>query len=156
MIAAKYLFGLSLVLAAPGFAPSAAQADTPPLGAHNADITESSISGISSGAFTAVQFATAWSDIVKGVGIIAGSPYYCAQAVTALGGLTGADQDFTAICTVAGPSFSDAGLSPATSYAYKVTANASGNEGPASTAVTATTLPVPPRCPAPGSCPVAR
>ena len=136
-------------------APSAAQADDPPLGAYNADISESSISGISSGAFMAVQFATAWSDVVKGVGIIAGGPYYCAQA-TALGGLTGADQNFTAIGTVAGPSFSDAGLSPATSYAYKVTANAGGSEGPASTVVTATTLPVPPRCPAPGSCPVAR
>jgi hypothetical protein len=37
-------------------APSAAQADDPPLGAYNADISESSISGISSGAFMAVQF----------------------------------------------------------------------------------------------------
>jgi len=88
MIATKYLFGLILVLAATGFAPSAAQADDPPLGAYNADISESSISGISSGAFMAVQFATAWSDIVKGVGIIAGGPYCCAQA-TAVGGLTG-------------------------------------------------------------------
>ena len=69
---------------------------------------------------------------------------------------SGADQNFTAIGTVAGPSFSDAGLSPATSYAYKVTANAGGNEGPASPVVRATTLPVPPRCPAHGSCPVAR
>ena len=67
-----------------------------------------------------------------------------------------ADQNFTAIGTVAGPSFGDAGLSPATSYAYKVTASAGGSEGPASPVVTATTLPTPPRCPAPGSCPVAR
>jgi hypothetical protein len=69
---------------------------------------------------------------------------------------SGADQNFTAIGTVAGPSFSDAGLSPATSYAYKLTANTAGSEGPASTVVTATTLPVQPRCPTPGSCPVAR
>ena len=54
MTATKYLFGLSLVLAAPVFAPSAAQADDPPLDAYNANISESSISGISSGAFTAV------------------------------------------------------------------------------------------------------
>ena len=67
-----------------------------------------------------------------------------------------ADQNFTAIGTVAGPSFSDAGLSPATSYPYKVTASAGGSEGPASPVVTATTLPVPPRCPTPGRCPVAR
>jgi poly(3-hydroxybutyrate) depolymerase len=99
MIAAKYLFGLTLVLPTIAFAPSAAQADDPPLGAYNADIGESSISGISSGAFMAVQFATAWSDIMKGVGIIAGGPYYCAQA-TAVGGLTG---DIGAILTATGP-----------------------------------------------------
>jgi hypothetical protein len=68
----------------------------------------------------------------------------------------GADQNFTAIGTVVGPSFSDAGLSPATSYAYKVTASPGGSEGPASPVVAATTLPVPPRCPKPGSCPFDR
>jgi hypothetical protein len=66
------------------------------------------------------------------------------------------DQNFTAIGTVAGPSFSDAGLNPATSYAYKVIASTSGSEGPASPVVAATTLPVPPRCPKPGSCSVVR
>ena len=69
---------------------------------------------------------------------------------------SGADQNFTAIGAVSGPSFSDMGLSPATSYAYKVTTGAGGSEGPASPVVTATTLPVPPRCPNPGSCPVTR
>ena len=47
---------------------------------YNAAIGESSISGISSGAFMAVQFGTAWSSIIKGVGIVAGGPFYCAQA----------------------------------------------------------------------------
>jgi hypothetical protein len=65
---------------------------------------------------------------------------------------TSPDQDFSAIGTVAGPSFSDAGLSPATSYAYKVTAGSGSNEGSASPVVTATTLAVPPRCSTPGSC----
>jgi poly(3-hydroxybutyrate) depolymerase len=46
----------------------------------NASIAESSISGVSSGAFMAVQFATVWSSIVKGVGVVSGGPYYCAQA----------------------------------------------------------------------------
>src|SRR5205823_14725483 len=46
----------------------------------NADIRESSISGISSGAFMAVQFATAWSSLIKGVGVVAGGPYWCAKA----------------------------------------------------------------------------
>src|ERR1700730_3486269 len=47
---------------------------------YNAAIGESSISGISSGAFVAIQFATAWSSVIKGVGVIAGGPYWCAKA----------------------------------------------------------------------------
>jgi hypothetical protein len=50
------------------------------LSGYNADIGESSISGISSGAFMAVQFATAWSSVIKGVGVVAGGPYWCAKA----------------------------------------------------------------------------
>jgi hypothetical protein len=60
---------------------------TPPLAAepvalrgYNAAIGESSISGISSGAYMAVQFATAWSSLIKGVGVIAGGPFWCAKA----------------------------------------------------------------------------
>jgi hypothetical protein len=99
MNAAKFLFGLVPTLAALGCAPATAEADAPPLGSYNADITESSISGISSGAFMAVQFATAWSGTVKGAGVIAGGPYYCAQG-TAAGGLGG---DIGAILTATGP-----------------------------------------------------
>jgi poly(3-hydroxybutyrate) depolymerase len=47
---------------------------------YNAAIGDTSISGISSGAFMAVQFATAWSSVVKGVGVVAGGPFWCAQA----------------------------------------------------------------------------
>ena len=47
---------------------------------YNAAIGETSISGISSGAFMAVQFATAWSSVVKGIGVIAGGPFWCAKA----------------------------------------------------------------------------
>src|SRR6202048_145579 len=50
------------------------------LSGYNADIGESSISGISSGAFMAVQFGTAWSSVIKGVGIVAGGPVWCAKA----------------------------------------------------------------------------
>jgi poly(3-hydroxybutyrate) depolymerase len=50
------------------------------LNGFNADIRESSVSGISSGAFMAVQFATAWSSVIKGVGVVAGGPYWCAKA----------------------------------------------------------------------------
>jgi poly(3-hydroxybutyrate) depolymerase len=50
------------------------------LSGYNADISESSISGISSGAFMTVQFGTAWSTVIKGVGVVAGGPYWCAKA----------------------------------------------------------------------------
>jgi hypothetical protein len=54
--------------------------ETRGLPALNAAIEETSISGISSGGYMAVQFGTAWSSIVKGVGVVAGGPFYCAQA----------------------------------------------------------------------------
>lgn len=55
---------------------------------YHAPIGESSISGISSGAFMAVQFGTAWSSVIKGVGAVAGGPYWCAKA-DALDAVTG-------------------------------------------------------------------
>jgi hypothetical protein len=56
---------------------SAASADPVKLKGYNASIGDSSISGISSGAFMAVQFGTAWSSVITGVGIVAGGPYWC-------------------------------------------------------------------------------
>src|SRR5262245_51654711 len=98
-------FRVILVLLALGFAPETGQADDPPLGAYNTDIGESSISGISSGAFMAVQFATAWSGTIRGVGIIAGGPFYCAQAtaIGELGGNIGAILRATGPCLVGPP-----------------------------------------------------
>jgi poly(3-hydroxybutyrate) depolymerase len=97
--AAGHFFLLAFFLAALGLAPAAAQDRAPQLAAYNADINESSISGISSGAFMAVQFGVSWSSIVKGVGVIAGGPYYCAQG-TATDGLLG---NFSADLTATGP-----------------------------------------------------
>src|SRR5215471_3577712 len=77
-----------------GIAPAAAQSDA--LSAFNADIRESSISGISSGAFMAVQFAVAWSSVVTGVGVVAGGPYYCAQGTAIDGLLSNLVPDLTA------------------------------------------------------------
>ncbi len=51
----------------------------PPLPALNIDIRESSVSGISSGAFMSTQLQVAHSSIIKGAGIVAGGPYYCSQ-----------------------------------------------------------------------------
>ena len=70
---------LALTFAAPISIPALGD-ESSTLQPYNAAISESSISGISSGAFMAVQFGTVWSSIIKGVGIVAGSPFYCAQA----------------------------------------------------------------------------
>ena len=65
------------------------------------------------------------------------------------------DTIFTPIGSVAQPSFADMGLSPATSYNYKVTVTGSTDGGGLnSPAVSTSTLPMPPRCDTPGSCPV--
>jgi poly(3-hydroxybutyrate) depolymerase len=61
-------------------AATGASAEPVGLRGYNAAIGESSISGISSGAFMAVQFGTAWSSVIKGVGVVAGGPYWCAKA----------------------------------------------------------------------------
>ena len=70
---------LALTFAAPISIPALGD-ESGTLQPYNAAISESSISGISSGAFMAVQFATAWSSIIKGVGIVAGGPFYCGRA----------------------------------------------------------------------------
>ena len=49
------------------------------LPAYNVDPGQVTVSGISSGAYMAVQIAVAHSATIKGVGAIAGGPYACAQ-----------------------------------------------------------------------------
>jgi hypothetical protein len=68
------------LLCAGAFTPSPLAAEPAALRGYNAPIGDSSISGISSGAFMAVQFGTAWSSVIKGVGVVAGGPYWCAKA----------------------------------------------------------------------------
>jgi hypothetical protein len=75
-------------------------AEPPKLQSYNAAIAETSVSGISSGAFMAAQFGTAWSSVVKGAGIVAGGPFYCAQAVALdiFNGYTAPVATATAVC----------------------------------------------------------
>lgn len=54
---------------------NAAIQDLPEL---NADITHTTVSGISSGAYMAVQMHFAYSQFIKGAGVFAGGPYLCA------------------------------------------------------------------------------
>ena len=49
------------------------------LPALQADLQQTTVSGLSSGAFMAAQFAVAYSATVSGAGIIAGGPFYCAS-----------------------------------------------------------------------------
>src|SRR5882757_3263917 len=85
---------------------------------------------------------------------IAWKPLAGAQTYTVYRATSG-NNNFARLGSVSGPSFGDAGLPPATSYAYKVTATTdNGNEGPSSPVLTATTRHVPPRCDQPGTCPV--
>jgi poly(3-hydroxybutyrate) depolymerase len=51
-----------------------------PLPSFKVDPTQTSVSGLSSGAFMAVQFHTAYSASIMGVGVVAGGPYDCAFA----------------------------------------------------------------------------
>ena len=49
------------------------------LPALSADLAGTTVSGVSSGGYQAVQFHVAHSSLVKGAGVVAGGPYYCAQ-----------------------------------------------------------------------------
>jgi len=51
----------------------------PPLPALNIDVKQTSVSGISSGGFMAVQFQVAHSASIRGAGVIAGGPYNCSR-----------------------------------------------------------------------------
>lgn len=70
---------LTLLLAA--FGAAGASAATPAaLPAYGADPQQTSVSGLSSGAYMAVQLQVAYSASIIGAGIVAGGPYYCAAA----------------------------------------------------------------------------
>jgi hypothetical protein len=64
---------LALAVCGPARADSA-----PPLPALGADASQTSVSGLSSGAFMAVQLQVAYSASIVGAGVVAGGPYYCA------------------------------------------------------------------------------
>lgn len=58
--------------------PAATAYAGPSLPAFGADATQTSVSGLSSGAFMAVQLQVAYSKTIVGAGVVAGGPYYCA------------------------------------------------------------------------------
>lgn len=68
----------ALLSAGIGASPALAEPPAPPLPALGADLSATTVSGISSGGFLAAQLATAYSARFAGVGLIAAGPYYCA------------------------------------------------------------------------------
>lgn len=52
-----------------------------PLPSYAVDIGQTSVSGLSSGAYMAGQFHVAHSGTLVGVGLVAGGPYYCAEGI---------------------------------------------------------------------------
>lgn len=74
---AGLLLCTALALVVAGLARPASCAERLP--ALGADLSQTSASGISSGGYMAVQFHVSYSSLVKGVGVIAGGPYYCAR-----------------------------------------------------------------------------
>lgn len=67
----------AIVAAVAASSPAGAQVVS--LQSYNVDINQTSVSGLSSGGYMAVQFDVAFSSILRGAGVIAGGPYYCAQ-----------------------------------------------------------------------------
>jgi len=55
------------------------------------DLSQTSVSGFSSGGFMAVQFGVAFSSIVEGIGAFAGGPFGCSQGSVATAGTSCAD-----------------------------------------------------------------
>ena len=78
-IAASAMASAAAVAAAANFA-HAQTAGIHPLPALRADLSRTSVSGLSSGAFMAAQFDVAYSGEVIGAGIVAGGEFYCAGA----------------------------------------------------------------------------
>ncbi|GGO81360.1 depolymerase [Marinobacterium nitratireducens] len=68
---------LSLLVLILAVMPPAEAARLPGFGA---DISKTSVSGLSSGAFMTSQIYVAFSDIMVGAGIVAGGPYLCAKS----------------------------------------------------------------------------
>jgi hypothetical protein len=67
------------VLAILAVAGPTCPASADPLPALGADLTRTTVSGLSSGAYMAGQFQVAYSTLVTGAGIVAGGPYGCAR-----------------------------------------------------------------------------
>lgn len=67
------------VATATATATAAAERDAAPLPALGAQLAPLTVSGVSSGAYMAVQFQVSHSSLVSGAGVLAGGPFECAE-----------------------------------------------------------------------------
>src|SRR6476620_361516 len=75
---------LAALAVANGVLVAGAHAQSPEkLRPYAANVSAVSVSGVSAGGYMAVQFHVAHSAIVRGAGVLAAGPYYCAQGQTA-------------------------------------------------------------------------
>lgn len=89
-----YFLSRLTLLGALTFSSLAVNAEPVSLPALEANLTQTSVSGISSGGFMTAQLATAFSSEFIGAGVIAAGPYYCAGTYPYMSGIENA----TAAC----------------------------------------------------------
>ncbi|MFL6624534.1 MAG: fibronectin type III domain-containing protein [Sulfurifustis sp.] len=77
------------------FLASASAAAAVKLPAYNANIKDTSVSGLSSGGFFAMQLGVAYSSVFRGVGIVAGGTYDCAGQMNYTGCMYNATPSIT-------------------------------------------------------------
>ena len=73
----ELIVGMGLIAA--GWGAAAEPPDLPPLARYHIDPRAITVSGISAGGYMAGQLLVAHSATIRGAGIIAAGPYYCAQ-----------------------------------------------------------------------------
>jgi len=79
-LTARIKAGTVLTAALFTFTAANADAQAAKLAPYGADIQQTSVSGLSSGAFMTSQLYVVFSDIMVGAGIVAGGPYLCAES----------------------------------------------------------------------------
>ena len=104
-----------------------AAVDRETLHSYNFDLRETTVSGVSSGAYMAVQFGVAHSAIVQGVGATAGGPYLC--AFDRVPSLRGAIGTALARCMQGDPDFPAQAITPTQMNRMARMTNASARAG---------------------------
>ncbi|MBL8473878.1 MAG: hypothetical protein KF778_10510 [Rhodocyclaceae bacterium] len=93
--------------------PSETPPKAPPLPSFSVDLTQSSVSGLSSGAFMTVQLHLAHSATFVGAGVVAGGPYRCAETFRGAAAITEDAWTLNALYMCMNPLIPQSGPDPA-------------------------------------------